>query len=222
MRSLTAALNDPPGKRPLVVGGDCSLLLGIFPALRRYVGWAGLWFLDGHPDYLDGATSDTGETADMDLAVLTGDGAAPLVGLAGAPPMVAVTDVVLIGHRTSDLDDGAAAELSRLPAELRRIDAATVQQDPAAAADRASEWLVDHDQPAWLHVDLDVLDPESLPAVTYPQPGGLDWDQLAALVTPLARSPRLLGVSVADFRPDLDPTGELAKRIVQLLEVTLP
>lgn len=72
---LSEALEDLPGRRPLVLGGDCSILLGIFPALRRQVGRPGLWFLDGHPDFLDGAVSDTGETADMDLALLTGVGA---------------------------------------------------------------------------------------------------------------------------------------------------
>lgn len=220
--ALAGALQDLPGRRPLVVGGDCTILLGILPALRRHVGLAGLWFLDGHPDYLDGPASDTGEAADMDLAVLTGDGAAPLVTLAGAPPMVPARDVVLLGHRTSDLDEGAAAELARLPTELHQIDAATVVRDPAAAAQHAAAWLAGTGGGVWLHLDLDVLDPQSLPAVTYPQPGGLDWEQLAAALESLARSPQLLGVSVADFRPDLDPTGELAVRVLDLLERTLP
>nr|WP_280779166.1 arginase family protein [Rhodococcus opacus] len=66
---LAVAMADLPGRRPLVVGGDCSILLGIFPALRRHLGSAGLWFVDGHPNYLDGRSSDTGETADMELAV---------------------------------------------------------------------------------------------------------------------------------------------------------
>ncbi|HEV2895893.1 MAG TPA: arginase family protein [Actinomycetota bacterium] len=220
--ALAGALRELPGRRPLVVGGDCSILLGILPAVRERVGPVGLWFLDGHPDYLDGPTSDTGETADMDLAVLTGDGPAPLVTLAGAPPMVPVADAVLLGHRTGDLDEGAAAELARLPDDLRRIDAVSMVRDPAAAGRRAAAWLAGAGRGAWLHLDLDVLDPEALPAVTYPQPGGLDWDQLAAALTPLARSPRLRGVSVADFRPDLDPTGELAGRVVEVLERTLP
>lgn len=220
--ALAGALQDSPDRRPLVVGGDCSILLGIFPALRRHVGSAGLWFLDGHPDYLDGPASATGETADMDLAVLTGHGAAPLVTLAGAPPMVPVSDAVLLGHRTGDLDGGAAAELARLPTELLRVDAETVVGDPGAAGRRAAGWLESTGRRVWLHLDLDVLDPESLPAVTYPQPGGLDWDQLAVVLQALAGSPQLLGVSVADFRPDLDPTGELAVHVLHTLESTLP
>jgi len=70
--ALGRALQDTPDRRPLVVGGDCSILLGIVPALRRHVGTVGLWFIDGHPDFLDGHASETGETADMDLALLTG------------------------------------------------------------------------------------------------------------------------------------------------------
>lgn len=216
---LTDALRALPRLRPLVVGGDCSILLGIFAALR---GSAGLWFVDGHPDYLDGWTSGTGETADMDLAVLTGIGAEPLVRLGGQKPMLSVHDVVLIGHRTQNLDESSVAEVARLPAELHRIDAGALRNDPADAGRRAADWLGAACSGAWLHIDLDVLDSDTLPAVTYPQPDGPDWEQLSAVLRPLARSPRLIGVSVADFRPDLDPTGAYATRVVQLLEDTLP
>ena len=231
--TLRGAMRDLPGLRPLVLGGDCSILLGIFPALRRSVGPARLWFVDGHPDYSDGPGSETGETADMDLAVLTGVGAGPLVMLAGEAPMLSLGDVVLLGHRTQRLDEGSSAELQRLPAGLRRIDADELRTDPSGAGHRAAQWLSGRDLSqrstaeaasgpgTWLHIDLDVLDPASLPAVTYPQPGGPDWKQLTSVLQPLARSPGLLGVSVADFRPDLDPTGRLASQIVDLLAATL-
>jgi arginase len=215
---LSAAMQEAPRERPLVLGGDCSILLGILPALRARVGPVGLWFLDGHADYLDGRTSETGETADMELAVLTGDGAAPLVTLGGTPPMVEPSDVVLLGHRTKDLDASASIELDRLPPSLRRFDAATVVRDPSGAGHQAAAHLERRGRDVWLHLDLDVLDAEALPAVTYPQPGGLGWDQLASVLEPLMRSPQLIGVSVADFRPDLDPTSEFAARVVELLE----
>ncbi|WP_198663673.1 arginase family protein [Jiangella endophytica] len=217
--SLVAALRDRPGSRPLVAGGDCSLLLGVVPALLAVAGPVGLWFADGHPDYLDGAASDTGETADMELAILTGDGAPALVSLGGTVPMVEPSAVVLLGHRTTGLDPGSAAEVDRLPAALHRIAAPELLADPAAAGRGARDLLDDAGGTAggWLHVDLDVLDPSALPAVSYPQAGGPTWEQLAAALAPLAASPRLLGVSVADFRADLDPSGEYAERIVELL-----
>jgi arginase len=225
-RNLAEALSCPlralPGRRPLVVGGDCSILLGIVPALRAVVGPVGLWFVDGHPDFLAGAASDTGETADMELALLTGEGTAPLIALAGESPMIAVSDAVLLGHRAHNLDDGTAAELARIPAGLRRVDAAALMADPAGTGAQAATWLADAGRGAWLHLDLDVLDPESLPAVTYPQPEGPDWEQLAEVLRPMARSPRLLGVSVADFRPDLDPGGGFAANVIDLLDRALP
>ncbi|MGN9914584.1 arginase family protein [Phytohabitans sp. LJ34] len=249
--ALTTALTDllarAPDRRPLVAGGDCSILLGIVPALRargalgplapapdagpiRAGGprldagssQVGLWFVDGHPDYQSPADSDTGETADLDLALVTGDGPEPLVSLAGPPPMVPPDAAVLIGHRTTDLDPASAAEVARVPPALRRIDAATLTADPTAAGERARDWLTGTTHGAWLHIDLDVLDPAALPAVTYPQPGGPGWDTLAAALRPLATSPHLLGVSVADFRPDLDEDGAYATRIVTLLDTVLP
>jgi arginase len=221
-RALADALRDLPGTRPLVVGGDCSILLGIFAALRASAGPAGLWFVDGHPDYMDGRVSDTGETADMDLALLTGDGAEALVMLAGQAPMLSPRDAVLLGHRTQGLDELSSTELGRVPTGLRRIDADALRGDPSGAGRTAADWLAGVGPGVWLHLDLDVLDPGSLPAVSYPQPGGPDWEQLSAVLRPLARSPHLLGVSVADFRPDLDPAGEHASRITELLAHTLP
>ena len=219
---LSDAMAADTSSRPLLVGGDCSILLGVLPALRQRFGQVGLWFLDGHPDYLDGHSSETGETADMDLAIVTGIGTRDLIHLAGSPPMVAPEDVVLFGHRSHDLDGSSALELARLPSELRRFDSETIRSDPRAAGMLAASWFAPRGLPAWLHVDLDVLDPTSLPAVTYPQAGGLDWDSLGRLLEPLVDSPLLCGVSVADFRPDLDTTGIFGKRIAQLLELTLP
>jgi arginase len=153
----------------------------------------------------------------MDLALVTGDGPESLVGLAGEVPMVDGAGTVLIGHRTEGLDDAANAELARVPREMAQIPAPVLLQDPAAAGARAAALLADTGAGSWLHIDLDVLDPRSMPAVTYPEPDGPDWDQLTDLLLPLARSPRLLGVSVADFRPDLDPHGDHARRVVDLL-----
>jgi arginase len=65
-----------------------------------------------------------------------------------------------------------------------------------------------------------VLDESVLPAVSYPQPLGLDWDELVALARPLAAADDLVGVSVADFNADRDPDGAHAERVVQALEST--
>lgn len=219
--ALGEGMRSNPGSRPLVVGGDCSLLLGVFAHLRPTLGDVGLWSVDGHPDYYEATLSETGETADLQLGLLTGDGPAPLVELGGEVPMVHAKHAALIGHRTKDLDHGSAAELARVPAELLEIDSDELLDAPQAAGVRARLWADQLDLPMWLHIDVDVLDPSVLPAVTYPQDGGPDFDHLATTLTTLAASPRLIGLSIADFRPDLDPDGDHAAQLVALVEQLL-
>jgi arginase len=199
-------------ERPLVLGGDCTLLLGVFQALPR---GSGLWFVDGHADFYDGESSPTGEAADMDLAILTGHGPPGL--LERDEPLLEPAAVVLLGHRPAELHPDVARENARLDPAIRALTALEVRERGAGgvgtdAAARLAE------RPAWLHLDLDVLDEEVLPAVSYPQPLGLDWDELVALVRPLVAAPNLLGVSVADFNPDRDADGKHAARVVEALE----
>ncbi len=196
------------GEVPLVLGGDCTLLLGVFAALPR---GSGLWFVDGHADFYDGESSPTGEAADMDLAILTGHG--PLF----EAPLVDPADVVLLGHRPDELHPDVAEENARLDPAIRALTAPEVRELGAGRVGSEAAAQLSYG-PAWLHVDLDVLDESALPAVSYPQPLGLDWDELVALARPLVAAPNLLGVSVADFNPDRDPEGVHAARIVGALE----
>jgi arginase len=197
---------------PLVLGGDCALLLGVFQALPS---GTGLWFVDGHADFFDGESSPTGEAADMELAILTGHGPPGL--LDGTGPLLQPADVVLLGHRPAELHADVARENARLDPAIRALTAPELRERGAArvGADAAA-WL--SESRAWLHLDLDVLDEAVLPAVSYPQSLGLDWDELVALVRPLVAAPNLLGVSVADFNPDEDPDGTHAVRVVDALE----
>jgi arginase len=220
VRRASAAIADgvrrirDAGHRPLVLGGDCTLLLGAFQALPR---GTGLWFVDGHADFYDGQTSPTGEAADMELSILTGHGPHGL--LDRREPLVDPAAVVLLGHRPDELGDDVALENGRLDPAIHALTAPEVRErGPARTGADAAARLVSG--PAWLHLDLDVLDETALPAVTYPQPRGLDWDELVTLVRPLAAAPNLAGVSVADFNPDRDPDGAHAERVVEALHST--
>jgi arginase len=205
------------GSRLLVVGGDCTLLLGVMAGVRAVIAAPGLAFVDGHVDFYDGTTSDTGEAADMDLALLTGHGPPGLAALGGAPPIVEPDRIVVIGHR----DDAVrrrlgAAEPEEVEPGIALVHARELREgDPAQVGDAARRWLEERASRFWLHLDLDVLDEETFPAVTYPQPGGPGWEALAALLRPLASSPALIGVDVTDLNPDRDPTGEHAARAVE-------
>jgi arginase len=210
--AIGAAVRDvlAEGRRPLVVGGDCTLLLGVFLGVPRGMR---LWFVDGHADFFNGQTSPTGEAADMDLAILTGHGPQDVLGLAG--PLVDSTSVVLMGHRPDHLGPHVATENARIDPAVRALTASDIRERGAGVVGR--QVAAAPRRPIWLHVDLDVLDEQALPAVTYPQPLGLDWEEFVALVGPLASAEGLVGVSIADFNPDLDPGEKHARRVIDAL-----
>jgi len=209
------------GARPLVLGGDCSLLPGAIAGAREALGPVGLWFVDGHADYLDGETSPTGEAADMELAMLTGDGPAGLVDPVEAGPLMRPRDVVVLGHRPASSHPDVALELERVPASVARLSADQIAAEGATEVGERWERELAARGPTWLHLDLDVLDEEELPAVSYPQPRGLDWQSFSELARPFLASPALAGVSVADLNPDLDRDGSQARRVVRALAEAL-
>ncbi len=77
------------GDRPLVVGGDCTFLIGGFAVLKNHFGRVGLAFIDGHLNFYDGRSSPTGQAADMELAFLVDIGPRGLIDLAGSALLVA-------------------------------------------------------------------------------------------------------------------------------------
>lgn len=67
----------------------------------------------------------------------------------------------------------------------------------------------------WLHLDVDILDPNVMPAVDSPSPGGLEPKQLIELLGHLA--PRAIGAELTIFDPELDPTGTYARLVAQIV-----
>ncbi|MFW6201018.1 MAG: arginase family protein [Gemmatimonadota bacterium] len=209
------------GRRPLVLGGDCSILLGCMLALRRR-GRFGLAFIDAHPDMLGPETSGTGGAAGMDLAIATGRGPEPLADLEGRAPLVADPHAVAIGCR--DALVMADHEPPRLPGSSIRVHSrgairsrgvrAVVDETLARLGDAGVEGF-------WIHLDADVLDPGVMPAVDSPEPDGLTYAELVALVRGLVRSPLALGMEVTIYDPDRDPTGEIARAFAHALAAGL-
>lgn len=199
------------GRRPLVVGGDCALVPGIVAGARRHLPEMGLAFLDGHLDAYDGRTSPTGEAADMDLAMLTGRGPPGLVPLGTPRPLLAPERIAAIGFRSGTAEDDLVD-----PA-VHRFDADQLLVDGPMATAAAARAAIGHARPLWLHLDVDVLDAEVMPAVSYPQGGGPGIGELGALVEALVDAGPPAGAHVTCFNPDFDEDDVLAHTLVGLL-----
>ncbi|MBN6052430.1 arginase family protein [Nonomuraea sp. RK-328] len=197
------------GRFPVVLGGDCSIMLGAALALRR-AGRYGLAYLDGHADFRHlGNSPHVGAAAGEDLALVTGRGDGYLADIGGLRPYVRDEDVIVLGVRDEeDLRDIADTGLAYVPAAE-----VVARGEEAAAGVLAREEL----DGFWIHVDADVLDSSVLSAVDSPSPGGLSADELVRLLRGLLRLPGAAGLQVTILDPDLDADGSQAALLADVV-----
>jgi arginase len=204
------ALDD--GTTPLLLGGDCSILVGTCLALARRGRFA-LVHLDGHTDFRHPGNSDScASLAGEDLAAAVGRHWAAVADLDGLGPYIDPQHAVHIGCRDDDEHlDEARATLGAVvtAAEMRA-------RGPEATAEAVIARVGSRDLAGyWIHLDVDVLDPAVMPAVDSPDPGGLTADELTTLLALLA--PGAAGAQVTVFDPDLDPGGRYASTLTDVV-----
>ena len=205
------------GVVPVVLGGDCSIVLGTMLALRRR-GRYGLLFIDGHADFYQPEAEPNGEAASMDLALATGRGPSVVTDLDGGGPLVRDEDVVQFARR--DAVEAAEAGSRRIEdTGITVIDLPEIRRRGIERAmQAASERLVRADLDGfWIHLDCDALDDEVMPTVDYRLPGGLSWEELEHILGAAMRSGRAAGLEVTIFNPRLDADGSIARALVDHL-----
>ncbi|MEV0148400.1 MULTISPECIES: arginase family protein [unclassified Nonomuraea] len=201
------------GKFPVVLGGDCSIVLGAALALRRE-GRYGLAYLDAHADFRHlGNSPHVGAAAGEDLALVTGRGDDHLTDIDGLRPYVRDEDVVVLGVRDDeDLRDIAGSGIAYVPA------GEVASRGEEAAAEVLARAELDG---FWIHVDADVLDSSVLSAVDSPAPGGLSPDELVRLLRHLLCLPGAAGLQLTILDPDLDEDGSQAALLADVLTQAL-
>ncbi|MGH6855074.1 MAG: arginase family protein [Aestuariivirga sp.] len=206
---------------PVVLGGDCSIMLGCLLALKRR-GRYGLLFLDGHADFYQPVAEPNGEAASMDLALATGRGPAVVSNIEGRSPLVRDEDVVALGRRdAADAEEHGSQRIE--DTAIKVLDLGAVRSAGAkSAAACAIECL---SAPAldgfWVHLDADVLDDGIMPAVDYRMPGGLSWDELTTVLRAAMATDHIMGIDVTIFNPKLDGGGQIARNFVEALAMGL-
>jgi arginase len=204
------------GEFPVVLGGDCSILLGNLLALRRR-GRYGLLFLDGHADFYQPEAEPNGEAASMELALATGRGPAVVADIEGRRPLVRDEDVVVLGRRdAADAEAHGSQRIEDTAIAMTDLAAVRAAGAGAAAASAVAHLAKVELEGFWLHLDADVLDDAVMPAVDYRMPGGLSWDELVAVLR-ASVSGGAVGVNVTIFNPELAGGGSIARAFVDAL-----
>ena len=211
------------GEFPILLGGDCSIVLGSMLALRRR-GRYGLLFIDGHADFYQPEALTSGEAASMDLGFATGRGPELLTNLEGLRPLVRDEDVVAFGFR--DAQEQREYGSQPLPPAALALELNEVRRLGAQrAAHRAVEHLTAADkstQGFFIHLDADVVSDASMPAVDYRMADGLSWDELRTVLQTALASGRAVGIEITIYNPALDADGssgrELARTLLEALQ----
>lgn len=202
----------------LVIGGDHSLAVGTLAGLSDSCKRLGIIWIDAHADFNTPASSPSGNIHGMPLAVACGNGLRELRHIADRDPMVREADVVVLGCR--DIDDDERANLDASKVKVVEMDAWREQGLVAGVLD-AAERLSKTCDHVHMSFDIDVLDPEAVPATGTPVAGGLTIDQGLELMSALGGQGKLHSAEFVEYNPKLDRDGRTGESVITLIEALL-
>lgn len=162
------------GVAPVLLAGECSICVATLPVVVRHRPEVRVLWLDAHGDFNTPETTGSGFLAGMCLA-----GACGLweTGFgAGLDP------ARVIMHGVRDVDAGERVALDRC---------GVYRLEEAAQLDGMT---------LFVHVDLDVLDPDVFPA-GFPAPGGLSPEALNGFLTDVRRVATVVGAEITSAAP---------------------
>ena len=218
---VETALNR--GEVPLVVGGDCTIELGVLAGALRHGVDPALLYFDAH--------------ADLNTPVSVREGALDWMGMAhalGEPE--AAEELSHVGPRFPLLPDDRVVFFASVPFELtawerevvarRSLREYPVDRVAGRPEEAAAEALADVEGRAdrfLVHFDVDAIDFVDFPIADYPQlNAGLPFRDAMACLAVFAQSPKFAGLTITEFNPDhTDEEGRLARTFVEAVAQAL-
>ena len=185
------------GRFPVLTSSDCSICMTTFHALIRHRPLARVLWLDAHGDFNTPDTTPSGFLGGMCLSAACGRWDA------GFEPSIEPGRVLMCGVR--DLDPGERVLVETAGVPIAR---------PSEVADAL------RDQEVYIHLDLDVLDPDILPA-QFPVPHGLSDTGLRTLFGEVTRASTVVGLEITAFEAPEDDE-ERARRVALIASILGP
>ncbi len=182
-------------KLPVLLGGDHSLTLGAVRAVRNKHNDLGALVLDAHPDLFDEYAGTKYGHASVTRRIHELGVPVSLVGVRSASreerDFLGSSDIPVVGAR----------EILRSPDAIQKSLSALPEQ-------------------IYLSIDLDVMDPGEMPAVSNPEPGGLRWYDMMDVLERVTSEKKVVGFDVVELCPiPGNPTPDFiaAKLIYRLI-----
>ncbi len=213
---------------PLVLGGDCTITLGVVAGLLRSQPDLGLIYCDGDADLTTPETTRSGIFDSMGVSQLIGEGAPELAHIGPRFPLLPQDRIVLFGFQPYEIE----------PEESHLLEKSAITQYPVtrlkrwygtkaplawgdAPDDRPVEFaaeararLEEHARAIAVHFDVDVMDSAEIPLADWPHYDALSFGDAMHCLSVFVRSPMLAALVVTEINPDNDPDGLLVRQFI--------
>jgi arginase len=194
------------GGVPLVLGGDCTITLGVVAGFSPDVR---LVYEDGDTDLGGLGDTESPSSGILDatgIAHLLGEQAPELAGLRGTGPLIDPSHLTLVGAHPRETSDAGRAYLKERGVTFQ--DGPALAADPAGVAQRALAAAGADGGPVIVHFDVDVVDSGDLPLANFPHyDSGVTASQAFACLRELCAHPSLAAVVLTEVNPTHDPAG---------------
>ncbi|MFL5745351.1 MAG: arginase family protein [Niastella sp.] len=202
----------------LILGGDCSILIGSAIALRQK-GAYGIFYLDGHTDFIWPEMSGTHGAAGMDLAIVAGHGHEKLTNIYNLKPYIQEEHIYCVGNREYDAPyEKPVIDSNTAYFPLVRLRENGLQHTVQQFLEMVEQNNLDG---FFIHFDVDALDDRIMPAVDSRTADGLSFAELAEILAPLLSNEKAVGMEITILDPDLDKEGiytrEFVNKLVQII-----
>jgi arginase len=216
---VEAAVRD--NALPIVLGGDCTITLGVIAGLVGHAPNIGVIYLDGDLDLNTPDSTPSGIFDGMVMAHMIGKGVDALARVGPRYPLMAEEDIVLFGYNS---EAGAidAVELEELQqCQMVRYPVPEIRGNARESAREALSQLEDRTDSILIHFDVDVVDADDFPAGDVPHYHGLSFDEAMSALDVFVASQKLAALVITEFNADHDPEGTLAARLVDAVAKSL-
>jgi arginase len=207
------------GLRPLVLGGDCTITLGVIAGFRRLHPGTGLAYVDGDADLGALSAESSGILDATGIWHLLGHGEPELAGLAGDPPLLDPSRLAIVGCDPREVTEDGRRFLA--DHRVSYTDGPGLVADPEAAGRKALAALAGRG-PMVVHFDVDVVDSGDLPLGNFPHyNSGVRLADVERCLRLLLADPSCAGLVLTEVNPTYDADGSQLDRYLAALTTAL-
>lgn len=197
---------------PLVLGGDCTITLGVVAGLLRLQPDLGLIYFDGDADLTTPDTTRSGVFDSMGMAHLIGEGAPELAHVGPRFPLLAQDRIALFGFHPYEIEPDEARLLEQ--SSMLQNPVTSMDDRPAEIAAEVRVRLEERARAIAVHFDVDVMDSAEIPLADWPHYDALSFGDAMRCLRVFVGSPRLAALVVTEINPDNDPDGLLIRQFI--------